>query len=150
MHISRIMALAITGAVASIIIPVATYLTTRFSPPLNAREQAVLAFTPTQTALIPKTWRTVEITCPVSALPGNSTIASSSPLGNTLSVRSAPAATARSTISFILQGATGNMAIIDGIVVKEGSSFKGGRVTRIEQNRIQLEGKKGKKWLLMD
>ena len=146
----RIMTLVLLGAVASLLIPIATYLATRFSPPLNSNEQAVLAFTPTPTGLTPRTWKMVDAICPVStSFPGSSYPSVATTL-NKLPASIVSFANSNPVISFILQGTTNNMAIIDGVVVQEGSSFSGGRVSRIEQNRILVENKKGKKWLSME
>jgi hypothetical protein len=146
MTIPRIMTLVLLGAVASLLIPIATYLATRFSPPLNRDEQAVLAFTPAPTGLPSRTWKPVDAICPVTnSFPGAANHSGATTLNPVpMSINSKP------LISFILQGTTSNMAIIDGAVVQEGSSFSGGRVTRIEQNRILVENKKGKKWLSME
>ena len=146
---SRFVHLALAGALACLIIPMVVYSLTSFSPQLTGDERAVLEFAPANATLAPRTWHPVSLSCPVSTV---AAIAPASPRQIALVKEKTRTRVTRvhPDISFILHDDTGGMAIVDGVVVKEGSSFNGGRITRIESNRLLLENKKGKQWLSME
>ena len=147
MQISQQMKFIIAGLIAAILIPLATYHYARFAPQYNNSEKMLLAFTPPPAGLTLKTWETVNKNCPVNMRPGsNIKEAPVSSLAAQLPMQ--PAALPR--VSFILFGPGSNMAIVNGIVVKEGNRLKEWRIERIEQNRLLIAGKKGKKWLTIN
>lgn len=53
-----------------------------------------------------------------------------------------------SPVSLIVSGQTTKLAVIKGVVLKEGDAFQGTRVTKIEKNRVLLKNGKEEKWLM--
>jgi hypothetical protein len=53
-------------------------------------------------------------------------------------------------VSFILIDGGRKMAIINGMVVKEGDVFNQNRVAKIEKNRVLIKDKKGERWIRID
>jgi hypothetical protein len=53
-----------------------------------------------------------------------------------------------STVSLIVLGKAAKLAVIKGVVVKEGDAFQGDRVARIEKDRVLLKNGKEEKWLV--
>ncbi|MBI3592114.1 MAG: hypothetical protein HY099_01265 [Nitrospirae bacterium] len=60
------------------------------------------------------------------------------------------AAQEKDVVTFILIDGGKRMAIINGIVVKEGDIIKSGRVARIEKDRVLIKDKKESRWLTID
>lgn len=145
---SRLVNMALAGALACLFIPLGIYRMARFSPQLTGDERAVLEFTPAAAGLASSTWQPANLACPVSNVAESG--ASGKPAMAAKGLTEPRMIRNRPVISFILRDETGGMAIVDGVVVKEGSSFSGGRIVRIESNRILLENKKGKQWLSME
>ncbi len=152
MKIQRTTIYVIAGAAAAIILPLIVYMLLHFKPPLTATEKTVLTFTPPVPGLTPRVWKSASSSCPVNPAANRSI---------KLKPADAESKTAQTAIipprmeedlrvSFILHGTGKNMAIINGNVLKEGNTFNGWRVIRIEQNRLLIAGKKGKKWLTLN
>lgn len=133
----------LVAAILSAIIPLLLYRYVTFKPVLSPAENAVAQFSPTPPATDKRIWHYLAT--------------AQNPLGETLTAP--PAATAQKksvadisaqapppVVTFILQGNGKGMAIIDGNVVREGEKFRNWRITRIERNRILLEGRKGTIW----
>ena len=145
---SRIMQHALLGAVAALAVPVIAYMTIHFTPVLNAQEGEVLAFADEPLSLKTRKWKTINRTCPVSS---KNTFSGDMPnIGSSAAVNRELAGDKLPVISFVLHGDETRMAVIDGYVLKEGNTFNGWRVIRIEQKRVQLENKKGKKWIYIN
>ncbi len=53
-------------------------------------------------------------------------------------------------VTLILMEGDRRMAIVNGIVVKEGDMIQGGTVARIEKDRVLIKGKKEQKWVRID
>jgi hypothetical protein len=53
-------------------------------------------------------------------------------------------------VSFILINGGRKMAIINGMVVKEGDVFNHNRVAKIEKNRVLIKDKKGERWIAIE
>lgn len=53
-------------------------------------------------------------------------------------------------VSFILIDGGRKMAIINGMVVKEGDVFNHNRVAKIEKNRVLIKDKKGERWIRIE
>lgn len=53
-------------------------------------------------------------------------------------------------VSFILIDGNRKMAIINGMVVKEGDIFNQNRVAKIEKNRVLIKDKKGERWIRIE
>lgn len=53
-------------------------------------------------------------------------------------------------VSFILINGGRKMAIINGMVVKEGDVFNQNRVAKIEKNRVLIKDKKGERWIRVE
>jgi hypothetical protein len=51
-------------------------------------------------------------------------------------------------VSLIVSGKTERLAIIKGMVLKEGDAFQGARVAKIEKDRVLLKNGKEEKWLV--
>lgn len=53
-------------------------------------------------------------------------------------------------VSLILINGGGKMAIINGMVVKEGDVFNQNRVAKIEKNKVLIKDKKGERWIRIE
>lgn len=61
-----------------------------------------------------------------------------------------PAVRVKESVTFILTKKDRKMAIINGIVVKEGDMINGGKVVKIQKNRVLLQDGEGDRWLSID
>lgn len=129
-------------------LPFIIYRYVSFKPSFNAAEQAVARFAPAAQPMPQRTWQ-YAATAP-------------NPLGESFSRPPAAATQQKRAVSaassaveplpavtFILQGNGRGMAIIDGTVVREGEKLRSWKVTRIERNRVLLEGRKGSRWVTL-
>jgi hypothetical protein len=142
---------ALLGSIAALAIPLIAYMTIHFTPVLNAQERKIISFAGTPLALQIRGWKTVSRTSPVTAITSlPPVVTASSPFAavNRAGYGVVTAADSKiPEISFILYGSDNRMAVVDGYVLKEGNSFNGWLVKSIEQKRILLENRKGKKWI---
>lgn len=53
-------------------------------------------------------------------------------------------------VSLVIINGGRKMAIINGLVVREGDAFGQSRVEKIERNRVLIEDKKGERWIRID
>ncbi|MDD2272713.1 MAG: hypothetical protein PHP95_10145 [Desulfuromonadaceae bacterium] len=150
MNLPKIMLYALSGTLVGIAIPVIAYMTIHFSPALSAQEKEVYNFVSTPLSIHTRGWKPVHRTCPVSPDTGMSNTLHITDTGMGLIDTKKEASDRLPRLSFILHGDKTRMAVIDGYVLKEGNSFDGWRVLRIEQKRTLLESKKDKKWISID
>lgn len=61
-----------------------------------------------------------------------------------------PAQLPATVVTLILVNNGKKMAVINGVVVKEGDIVDSSKVVKIEKNRVLLSDKKGSKWLKME
>lgn len=154
MKLPRIILYALMGTFAGLAIPATVYLKVHFSPEQNVQEKEVSGFVAAPLSLHTRGYITTNRTSPVSsagsapqAMPGQQ---SPAPASRKPSGPKADTDDRMPAISFILQGGGTPMAVIDGYVLKEGNSFEGWCVLRIEQKRVLLENRKVKKWILIN
>lgn len=134
------------GLICSLLLPIIIYILLHFKPTLTPAENAVLEFPHPSYTLSPRVWRGA-----LNQSPVNATSRQSDQTAITATELLPPPPTENDLrVSFILHGTGKNLAIINGNVLKEGNTFNGWRVIRIEQNRLLIAGKKGKKWLTLN
>lgn len=139
-------------AVAGILIPVAVYMLVKFPPPLTVTEQALLAFSPETVEFTPRTWKPVTVMCPVrdTGTQGAQELQAGVMPTPVISGYNQSTTTVTPEVTCVFQDAGSSMAIIDGLVLKAGDSFPGGKVLKIEQQQVLIQAKKGKSWLRLE
>jgi hypothetical protein len=150
-YLSREAILALTAGIVALIIPVVAFLSIRFPLKLSTQEQELINFKPISFSIHTRDWNTPLSECPLTAhnahtLP-NTTSHSPSPLHTGLAAITMP----DPIVTFILHG-TGNrdLAILDGRLLRKGQQMDGIRLVNIEQKRVQIVDRKGKKWLSLE
>jgi hypothetical protein len=151
--LSREAVTALYCTIAALIIPVIVFLTFKFQLKQTPDERSLLSFSPTPITLSPRSWREASCNCPVTVTPlspGKRALAA--PLTDQTRKQSETGPAHLPQLTFILY--EGNpkkdTAILDGYLLRQGSSLNGWRVTKIEQKRVQLAGRKGTQWLSME
>jgi len=147
--LSKQAAIALAACVAAVLTPVAVFMLVRFPLKLNQDEKTMVSFTPAPVSLNARTWKEVALPCPVTATPLTSAtaVATAASLASSTSMRPDPGP----HLSFILySGAARDIAILDGHLLHAGQQIRGTRVVRIEQTRVQIEDRKGKRWLTLE
>ncbi|SJZ82581.1 hypothetical protein SAMN02745119_01728 [Trichlorobacter thiogenes] len=151
--LSREAITALCCTIAALIIPVIAFLTIKFQLKQTPDERSLLSFSPTPITLSPRTWREASFNCPVTVtLLSSENRALAAPLTDQTRKQSEADPAHLPQLTFILY--EGNpkkdTAILDGHLLRQGNSLNGWRVTKIEQKRVQLAGRKGTQWLSME
>lgn len=142
--LSKDAAIALAACMASLLIPVMVFMLVRFPLKLNPAEKILFSFTPSPVTLSARNWKDVSLTCPVTA---DAAAAADDASQKAASVIHDP----DPLLTFILYGGTSrDVAILDGRLLHQGQQNSGIRLIKIEQKRVQIETRKGKRWLTME
>jgi hypothetical protein len=147
--VSKEAAIALAACVAAVLIPVMVFMLVHFPPRLNQDEKTMVSFTPAPVSLNARSWGDTTLFCPVTAavLTSGTTVAtaaSSVPSRSILPDR-------EPHLSFILHSGTArDRAILDGHLLHTGQQIRGIRLVKIEPTRVQIEDRKGKRWLTLE
>jgi hypothetical protein len=145
----RDLALALTGCLLALGLPVGLYVKLVWKPALTEAERFVVDYTPASFSISRSTWQEVRLTPPLT--PGAATpVASLAPQPAAPAALPPPPPAPPPTLSFILQDGGSSTAIVNGSMVKAGSEVQGWTVERIERNRVLLRNRKGPLWLTLD
>jgi hypothetical protein len=147
--LSKEAAIALAACLAALLIPVMVFMLVKFPLKLNPAERTLLSFTPAPVTLSARNWKEVSLACPVTAA-ATGTVTSAA--------AEAAAQKAASVIhepdpllTFILYGGSSrDVAILDGQLLHQGQQYKETRLVKIEQKRVLIENRKGKRWLTME
>lgn len=139
------------GPLIGTLVSLSAYHAVGFSPPLTSAEREYAVFSPPAVTITQRKAQTVTgLECPVQ-----------SPHRRETDPRAAECAVPpqegssggketglnRTNVSLIMINERGRMAIIDGVVVRQGDSFHMGKVARIEKDGVLLRHTKGEEWL---
>ncbi len=136
----------------AIIIPLLLFTFVRFPLRLTPEEKVLVNFNSNPLNIEYRSWKERNLLCPVSAVPFpelkpaiSAEIENAAVKSGIVSVMPEPA------LTFILfSGTDKDTAIIDGHLLKQGQTRKGIRVIKIEQKKVLIEEKRGKRWLTME
>lgn len=145
--LSREAIIAIIASSAALIIPVAVFMGLGFPLKLTPAEKSLVSFSPTPVPIKTRVWQNVNVTCPVKAIPPSSAIVNKE---NSATVQAIALPKPDPQLSFILYSGTAkDIVILDGHLFRQGQHAHGLHILKIEQKRVQIEDKKGKRWLTM-
>jgi hypothetical protein len=147
--VSKEAAIALAACVAAVLIPVMVFMLLHFPPRLNQDEKTMVSFTPAPVSLNARSWKEVTLSCPVTAAILTSGTAVATAVGPVPSGSILP--DREPQLSFILYSGTArDIAILDGHLLHAGQHIRGTRLVNIEQTRVQIEDRKGKRWLTLE
>lgn len=140
----------VIATVLALLVPGSIYYFVKLPVKLTPDEKAIYSFNNTPLQFAPRTWENGSYTAPVSPEAISSALNKAAAGQNINPIVLAHPPQQLPSLTFILQNNGKNMAILDGSVVREGSSINGWRVKRIESTRVLIQGKRGTQWLNMD
>lgn len=144
--LSKEAAIALGACMAAVLVPVLVFMFVRFPLKMSQDEMTLLAFNPLPLNLTTRKWKERDAPCPVAAAASTGT-AKAEESDSAKAVLTEP----DPLLSFILYGGTnGDIAILDGHLLHKGQRLKNMRVVKIEQKRVQIADRKGKRWLTME
>lgn len=146
--LSKEATIALAACLAALLIPVMVFMLVKFPLKLSPAEKTLLSFTPTPVTLNARSWKDVNPTCPVTAgTTGTATATEEDSSQKATGVVYEP----DPLLTFILYGGTSSdIAILDGHLLHQGQQIRGMRLVKIEQKRVLLANRKGKRWLTME
>ena len=146
--LSKDAAIALAACMAALLIPVMVFMFVKFPLKLNPAERTLLSFTPSPVTLSARNWKDVSLSCPVTA----DAVATAKPSATEdASLKTAVLQEPDPLLTFILYGGTSrDVAILDGHLLHRGQQLRGIRLVKIEQKRVLIQTRKGKRWLTME
>ncbi|MDK9716466.1 MAG: hypothetical protein OEL57_00990 [Trichlorobacter sp.] len=145
--------IAVCCTLAALIVPALIFLTVKFPLKQTPDERSLVTFSPTPVTLSPRIWREASSTCPVAlkALTIERQAIAASPADHALKQAGTdPAQLPQLTFILYEGNPKKDTAILDGRLLRQGNSFNGWKVSKIEQKRVQLTGRIGTQWLSME
>lgn len=147
--LSREAAIALAVCIAAVLVPVLVFSFVSFPLKLNRDEKELLNFSPIKISLQARNWKELNAVCPVTADSRHQTGQSATEKG--VLQKLVAVAEPDPQLTFILySNSSRDIAILDGRLLHQGQRLKEIRLVRIEQKRVQIEDRKGKRWLTME
>lgn len=139
------------GPLVGTLVSLSAYYAVRFAPPLTSAESAYAVFSPPAVTVVQRKAQTVTgLACPLPLPPRRETGLRAAECavpfqeGPPVGKEGGPKQT---KVSLIMINERGRMAIIDGVVVRQGDRFHKSKVARIEKDGVLLKHTEGEKWL---
>lgn len=147
--LSREATLALTAGIMSVLAPVLVYTFVNLPLKLSPDEKELLNFNPVTINLQARKWSDTNVVCPVPV--GNFQQTGQAATEKNALQNMVAVAEHDPQLTFILySNSNRDIAILDGRLLRQGQNSKGVRLLRIEQKRVYIEDRKGKRWLTME
>lgn len=147
--LSREATLALTAGIVSVLAPVLVYTFVNLPLKLSPDEKELLNFNPVTINLQARKWSDANAVCPVTV--GNLQQTGQAATEQSVLQKAVAVTEPEPHLSFILfSNSSRDIAILDGRLLRQGQKSKGVRLLRIEQKRVYIEDRKGKRWLTME
>jgi|GEM_PF-2428149 hypothetical protein len=136
----------------AIIIPLLLFAFVKFPLRLTPAEKVLVNFNSNPLHIEYRNWKERNLRCPVSVVEAPELKpAISAKIENVAAKSGIASVMPEPTLTFILfSGNDKDTAIIDGHLLKQGQARKGIRVIKVEQKKVLIEDKRGKRWLTME
>ncbi len=150
--ISRQTIIVLFATLVAIMIPILLFIFVKFEPRLSPAEKGLLNFNPNALNINYRSWKESNPPCPVSVIAAPELKpATSAAVEKEASKSGIASVMPELTLTFILfSGTAKDTAIIDGHLLRQGQVRKGVRVIKVEQKKVLIEDKRGKRWLTME